>query len=332
MGLSSLTFDPQLTQADRVVLQQLDDDIAGATCSATTASGEEASVAKLKAANDPQDTRFEPTVFTSYDVDFLRSGVIPAFLRRLLESYISWARGMVRVETDVVFVSHLLLYFTTTLPSAILLFFRFSYVHAIFHVLMQASYMGPYTLLKHQHIHMHGVLSKKLSLIDNIFPYIMDPLMGHTWNSYFYHHVKHHHVEGNGPNDLSSTIRYQRDSLVHFLHYLGRFYFLIWFDLPLYFLRSGRKTLALKSCLWEVSSYAAIYTLYKLNPAATTVVLLLPLSLLRIALMVGNWGQHAFVDEDEPDSDFRSSVTLIDVAVRFPPSPPFSLPHVPCKN
>ena len=29
--------------------------------------------------------------------------------------------------------------------------------------------------------------------------------------------------------------------------------------------------------------------------------------------MIGNWGQHAFVDEAEPDSDFRSSITLIDV-------------------
>jgi fatty acid desaturase len=30
--------------------------------------------------------------------------------------------------------------------------------------------------------------------------------------------------------------------------------------------------------------------------------------------MVGNWGQHAFVDEANPKSDFRSSVTVIDVA------------------
>jgi hypothetical protein len=33
--------------------------------------------------------------------------------------------------------------------------------------------------------------------------------------------------------------------------------------------------------------------------------------------MVGNWGQHAFVDEANPKSDFRSSVTVIDVAVRY---------------
>jgi hypothetical protein len=28
-----------------------------------------------------------------------------------------------------------------------------------------------------------------------------------------------HHVEDNMPEDLSSTMRYQRDSFLHFLHY-----------------------------------------------------------------------------------------------------------------
>ncbi len=53
----------------------------------------------------------------------------------------------------------------------------------------------------------------------------------------------------------------------------------------------------------------------------TLFVLILPFTLMRIGLMVGNWGQHAFVDADEPDSDYRSSITLIDVPVRR--SPPF---------
>ena len=107
--------------------------------------------------------------------------------------------------------------------------------------------MGPFTLLKHQHIHMRGVLSKKYGFIDRLFPYILDPMMGHTWNSYYYHHVKHHHVEGNGPNDLSSTIRYQRDSVWDFAQYVGRFYFLIWLDLPMYFLRNRKPNLALQA-------------------------------------------------------------------------------------
>ena len=36
-----------------------------------------------------------------------------------------------------------------------------------------------------------------------------------------------HHVENNLPDDLSSTMRYQRDSFLHFLVYFGRFFFFI---------------------------------------------------------------------------------------------------------
>ena len=175
--------------------------------------------------------------------------------------------------------------------------------------------MGTYTWMMHQHIHMRGILSGRYMIVDSLFPYITDPLMGHTWNSYFYHHVKHHHVEGNGPNDLSSTLRYQRDNLYHFLHYVGRFYLLIWLDLPLYFIRSGRLALAVKAASWELGYYLALYILWCHNARATFVVFILPLLLLRLGLMVGNWGQHAFVDHQEPDSDYRSSITLIDVQV-----------------
>jgi len=51
----------------------------------------------------------------------------------------------------------------------------------------------------------------------------------------------------------------------------------------------------------------------KRNFRAAFFTLALPLVMMRIGLMVGNWGQHAFVDEMDPDSNFRSSITLIDV-------------------
>lgn len=57
--------------------------------------------------------------------------------------------------------------------------------------------------------------------------------------------------------------------------------------------------------------------MYRLNPKAATWVFLLPFAFLRFALMVGNWGQHALVDEVDPNSDFRTSITMIDVMVRI---------------
>jgi len=71
----------------------------------------------------------------------------------------------------------------------------------------------------------------------------------------------------------------------------------------------------LKIATSELANYAAIYLLAAyVNLRAAVFVLVLPFILLRMGLMVGNWAQHAFVDELEPESDFRSSVTLIDVA------------------
>ena len=273
---------------------------------------------RLNAWNDPQSDHFDPTVFVTWDLPLAS---LPAVLDRgVLQPYIQWARTVVRIETDVVMLTHLIIYFTTLIPSMLCLYYRFSWYHGVLHWLMQSYYVGTYTLMMHQHIHMNGILSRKYAWFDRIFPYITDPLMGHTWNSYYYHHVKHHHIEANGPDDLSSTLRYQRDDLCHFLHYVGRFFFFIWLDLPLYFIRKKKISLALKTLGSELTNYFVLFVLAtQVNFRATLFAFLLPLLLLRLALMTGNWGQHALVDEVEPDSDFRSSITLIDVAVSLDP-------------
>lgn len=276
---------------------------------------DESIIKTLDAINDPSNADFEPTVFFTWDLKDLK---LPSFVNDyLLQPYIRAATKLVRVETDVVVLTHLILYFTTSVPSALFLYYRFHWLHGIAHWLMQAWYVGTYTLMMHQHIHMNGVLARSCWLFDGLFPYITNPLMGHTWNSYYYHHVKHHHVEGNGPGDLSSTIYYQRDDPFHFLCYLGRFFFFAWLELPLYFVRKGKPVFAAKAAFWELSNYLAMYILARLNWRPTLFVFILPFVVLRVALMVGNWGQHALVDEIEPDSDFRSSITLIDVTVRL---------------
>jgi hypothetical protein len=277
---------------------------------------EQQAIAFLKRQNDPTSKDFEPTVFSSVDLPDIKNAF---FRQNIVEPYTRWARTVVRNQADVVMITHLLLYATTILPSAIYMFYSFHWWHAILHGVMQGWCAGAYTLLKHQHIHGRGIMTKSYAVVDELFPYILDPLMGHTWNSYYFHHVKHHHVEGNGPNDLSSTVRYQRDEFWDFAQYVGRFYFLIWFDLPRYFLRTGKSKLAFQAATCEIGNYIFLYFMFTyVNKLATIFVFLVPLALMRLALMTGNWGQHALVDESEPDSDFRSSITLIDVPVSSP--------------
>ncbi len=42
-------------------------------------------------------------------------------------------------------LTHLLLYLSTSIPSAVYLFYSFTYLHGIIHVVMQGSYVGAYT-------------------------------------------------------------------------------------------------------------------------------------------------------------------------------------------
>ncbi|KAK6858004.1 fatty acid desaturase [Apiospora arundinis] len=322
---AQVIIDPNHTRADKLILESLAADLelynegkSGLTDNAAqhgpTAGDKDALVQlAMDNMNNPNHKDFEPAIFNSWDYPMLQSKQLNRFL---LRPYTRVAQGVVRNKVDVVMFTHLLLYFFTSVPSALALFFwNFSWLHGILHFVMQVSYTGTYTLMMHQHIHGNGILKKTFpySLFDYLFPYITDPLMGHTWNSYFFHHVKHHHVEGNGPDDLSSTIRYQRDSWLHFAHYVGRFYFFAWLELPIYFIRKGRPFMAARSTFWELGNYFTLYALYQINPRATICVFLLPLALMRLGLMAGNWGQHAFVDNEEPDSDYRSSITVIDV-------------------
>ncbi|KAI7306857.1 acylamide-delta3(E)-desaturase [Hortaea werneckii] len=277
---------PELTELDRIVLTDLLQDV-GQKSNTESRSSEKAvasgspakdasntvtdqvdtedAIARLKALNTQKDSAFQPTIFTAWD----SKDISPAINKHVVQPYSRFAQGVVRHPTDVVFLTHLLLY--------------------------------------------SRILNGSWAWLDKTFPYVLEPLMGHTWDSYYYHHVKHHHVEGNGPGDLSSTIRYQRDDIGHFLHYVGRFMFLIWLELPLYFIQRKKYNLGVRAFLSEISSYAFMYGMWRWNPKAATFVFLLPFFLLRIGLMVGNWGQHALVDELEPDSDYRSSITLIDV-------------------
>lgn len=319
-------IDPGLTGPDIVVLKTLFHDIqkeksklgGGLDTTATDANAkndiatDEEAIKYLTALNNKDDILFQPTVFTTWD----DQDINPLLNKYVVKPYTKIAQKIVRHPTDVVFLTHILLHFATIVPSAIYLYRNFNYFHAVLHSVWAVFCAGPFTLMMHNHIHNNGILSKNFSWIDRAFPYILEPLMGHTWDSYYYHHVKHHHVEGNAPDDLSSTIRYQRDDFFDFMCYVGRFFFFVWLELPLYFLRKGKLFMAFKAGASEYISYIFFYTMAtKVNMRATVFVMLVPFCVLRFFMMVGNFGQHALVDEIEPDSDFRSSITLIDVPV-----------------
>jgi hypothetical protein len=316
---SSSSIDPNLTLADRLVLHALLEDARSLNpCPGRSKdeAGEETSNVQtlddLAALSNPDSIRFRPVVFTTWDC----SEFPPWFSTYVLQPYVAWASTVVRHRSDVVFLTYILVLFAVGIPNLVLLFLHFNWFQAVFQWALATYFVGPYSILLHNHIHGRGVMSKPWALVDTLFPYILGPMMGQTWNSFYYHH-KHHHVEENGPKDLSSTLRYQRDSAVDLALYISRFVFLIWFELPLYYIRKGKPNFAFKFFACEMMSYAFIALLATVNFAAAMTALVLPLIQWRVAIMANNWGQHAFIDEDEPDSNLRCSITLIDVVVSF---------------
>ena len=104
-------------------------------------------ISHLQHMNDPGHQEFEPNVFVTWDLPDLNN-LLPMWCReQILGPYIRWARTVIRSPTDVVMVTHLLLYLTTTAPSVLRLFYSFSYIHGLLHLVMQLYLMGTYTLM-----------------------------------------------------------------------------------------------------------------------------------------------------------------------------------------
>jgi fatty acid desaturase len=142
---------------------------------------------------------------------------------------------------------------------------------------------------------------------------VLSPFFGESFDTYFAHHIAMHHPENNLPKDLSSTMRFQRDSLVHWLRYFGRFFFGTLLELPAYFLRKGQRRMAMRFFFGELALLIGVAVLAVfVNFPATFVVFIAPVVLVRILMMAGNWGQHAFVDASDPGNPYKNSLTCID--------------------
>ncbi|KAL2193050.1 hypothetical protein P885DRAFT_72531 [Corynascus similis CBS 632.67] len=244
-----IVFDRNLTKLDGLVLQNLTNDLRD-SCYARE---DTATVIAMQALNNSKDTSFEPTVFNTVDLDRLMSRVHELVNEWLLQSYVRLARRIVRVETDVMMLTHLIMYFTTSVPSAAWLFFyQFTWVHGLLHFVMQVSYMSTYTLMMHQHIDQRGVLAKPFAL---------------------------------------------RDSILHFLHYEFRFFL------------KNKLGLALQTAFWGWLSCGLLYLLFRLYRRPAFCVFLIFLLVLRLGLMVGNFGQHARHWRDHPVAFLKGKET-----------------------
>ena len=155
-------LDGQLTESDRLILLGLAaDSVPGSTTSSARSADRQQVLNKLV---DPASSAFEGiNVFTTWDNDQIPSlsSCIPFGLGRhlhfidatgnaLRSTYVQWAQSTLRNPADVVFVTHILVYFSTVLPSALYMLFiseRVSYAYGLAHLAYTIWCAGAFTLL-----------------------------------------------------------------------------------------------------------------------------------------------------------------------------------------
>jgi len=224
-----------------------------------------------------------------------------------------WARAL-NDPRDIVFINLSLQMTFFLLPLAISLFVvgSFSWAWAVgYWVFLFVAFLDRFILMLHCTCH-RPLFNRKFRLLNNYIPWVLGPLMGETPEAYFVHHMGMHHKEGNLLGDLSSTMRFQRDKFSHWLRYWGRFMTIGLAELFSYHAKRGRSKMVRRLAIGEGSFWLVCLLLGAfVSLQATLVVLVIPVVVVRTLMMAGNWGQHAFVDPDEPSNDFKSSITCI---------------------
>ncbi|WP_345117854.1 fatty acid desaturase [Hymenobacter algoricola] len=204
----------------------------------------------------------------------------------------------------------------TLLPLAVLLFvpaltgWLWWAVLAVYMGLSNARFRGPYGLM--QHCTSHRVFfRKKYGYLNHYLPWVIGPLFGQTPETYFTHHLGMHHPENNLPDDESSTMFFQRDSLRSFLHYLGDFFVRGLPNLARYLHSRNKLTLRHRLMRGELVYLVVTFGLCFVNLPATLAVFVFPVIMGRVVMMLGNWSQHAFIAAETPDNCYTNSVTCI---------------------
>jgi fatty acid desaturase len=184
------------------------------------------------------------------------------------------------------------------------------YLAPVYWLLLLFGLLDRFTLMLHCTSH-RPLFRPKARGLAHVIPWVLGPFFGQTPGTYFAHHMGMHHVEENLAEDLSSTISFRRDRFGHWLQYWGRFLSVGLFDLSRYFARKNRQRLLRKVVLGEGAYWSLVAALAFVAPGPTVAVFVVPLVLIRTLMMMGNWGQHAFVDEAQPENPYRSSITCI---------------------
>lgn len=220
-------------------------------------------------------------------------------------------------KRDLPFIHLLTLIHVTVVPLAILLFTNLLtgwvwwLVAAVYFYIAQFYFKGRFGLMFHCLCHRKTFKPAYQGKFHLYITWILCPLFGHAPEGYFSHHMGMHHVENNNEEDTSSTMHYQRDSVVDFIKYFLNFIFLGVINTIQYLFNRKRKKLYTRLTLGEYIYAIFCIAMCFVDLKATMVVFIVPLLFARLVMMLGNWTQHSFIDAQDPDNLYTNSINCI---------------------
>ena len=229
---------------------------------------------------------------------------IPSALATKLERIVNDPRDLPFFET-IGLISLVLLPFALSFY-----FYNFSWWLAPLYWITLIWFLGPFLLTLHLICH-RKLFKKEHAWANRIIPWFIGPFFGQIPEAFYAHHVAMHHLENNMHADLSSTLKYRRDSFFHWLQYFLKFVFLGRLTLLKYIWQRKRMKIFWPLVFGLVFCWSLVVGLTFLNPRASVVVFYVPMAIAWFGLMAGNWTQHAFVDACDPNNPYKNSITVI---------------------
>jgi fatty acid desaturase len=179
---------------------------------------------------------------------------------------------------------------------------------------------GPYfvvfsqvaTLIHKEGHEAKGMFKKPFGIFDNFFGRFIAVFYGHVPECYPMGHMRIHHKHDNAPDDVTSTVYFDRSQASRFLIYLFEFMF-YWTGISVahHHYRKGKMKEFRKMMYGMLGYYGLITVVMIINPLFGFAYMLLPLLSSIIFLAVINYTWHAWTDPTEPKNIYKNSITVL---------------------
>lgn len=193
-----------------------------------------------------------------------------------------------------------------------------------FHFLGLAYFIGLLSVMERfilgLHYHTHRPIWLREHQFLNALPiWALCPFFGIIPGLYKIHHCYMHHSANNTGDDLSSTESFKRDSVWSFFQYMFRFTILTHFEAFGCWTKNNwvPPSMVLKVAGTDLSYIAFVTYMMIHHPAPTFYLHLGPWLFAGVALPIGNFSQHIFVDPAKHDCNYRLTYNIMNSCVNM---------------